>query len=110
LYNVLEDGDLVTDNNGSIATITQQAAANVTTGSTLGNTYVVSLPMANSSPSTNEYTGAAAAISQLSANQTAMWLHMQNMLLHDSAPPMHVTNPMVVYKNPPHTGAAYQQH
>jgi hypothetical protein len=89
--------------------ITQQTAANVTTDSTLGNTYAVLLPTANPSPSPNNYAGAAAVIKQLSANQTAMWLHMQNLSLHNSAPPTHVANPVVVY-NLPHTAAAYQQH
>ena len=110
MYTLLEDGALGTYDDGSVATITQQTAANVTTGSTLGIKYAALLPPANPLLSPNKYAAAAAAINQLSANQTAMWLHMQNMLLHDSAPPMHVTNPMVVYKNPPHTGAAYQQH
>ncbi len=109
MYNVLEDGTLVTDDDGSVATITQQTAANITTGSTLGNTYAASLPTANPSPSPNECAAVAAAINQLSTNQTAMWSHMQNLLLHNSAPPTHVANPAVVY-NPPHTVAAYQQH
>ncbi len=65
--------------------------------------------MANPSPSLNKYTVAATAINQLSANQMAMWLHMQNMSLHNSAPPTHVANLMVVY-NQPCTAAAYQQH
>jgi hypothetical protein len=67
--------------------ITQQTAANITTGSTLGNMYAVSLPMANPSPSPNDYAAAAVVINQLSANQTAIWLHMQNLSLHDSACP-----------------------
>jgi hypothetical protein len=62
MYNVLEDGILATDNNGFVATITQQTAANVTPGSTLGNTYAALLPMANPSPSPNKYAAAAAAI------------------------------------------------
>jgi hypothetical protein len=53
MYNVLEDGASVTDDDGSIATITQQTAANITTGSTLGNTYAALLPTANPSPSPN---------------------------------------------------------
>jgi hypothetical protein len=106
MYNVLEDSASVTDDNGSVATITQQTAANVTTGSTLGNMYTASMPMANPSPSPNNYAAVVAAINQLSANQTAMWLHMQNLSLHDNALPMHVANPAVVY-NLPHTAAAY---
>ncbi len=35
---------LVTDDDGSVATITQQTAANVTTGSTLGNMYAALMP------------------------------------------------------------------
>ncbi len=105
---MLEDGAWVTDENGSNAMITQQTAANVTTGTTLGNTYAALLP-ANPSPSPNKYAAAAVAINQLSANQMAMWLHMQNLSLLDSAPPMHVANPAVVY-NPPRTAAGYQQH
>ncbi len=35
MYNVLEDGALVTDDKASITTIIQQTAANITTGSTL---------------------------------------------------------------------------
>ncbi len=62
MYNVLEDGALVTDNNGSAATITQQTAVNVTTGSTLGNTYAALLPMANPSPSPNNYAAAHAKL------------------------------------------------
>ncbi len=73
---MLEDGALVTDDNGSITTITQQTADNVTTGSTLSNTYAALMPTANSSPSPNDYAAAASAINLLSANQTAMWLHM----------------------------------
>jgi hypothetical protein len=107
MYNVLEDGALVTDNNGSVATITQQTAANITTGSTLGNTYAAST--ANPRMSPNKYTATAAVINQLSVNQMAMWLHMQNLSLHDSALPMHVTTPAVV-NNLPCTVAAYQQH
>jgi hypothetical protein len=49
---------------------------------------------------------AATVINQLSANQTAMWVHMQNLLLQDHAPPTHVAN-LVVY-NPPHNAAAFQ--
>jgi hypothetical protein len=108
MYKMLEDGAWVTDENGSNAMITQQTAANVTTGTTLGNTYAALLP-ANPSPSPNKYAAAAVAINQLSANQMAMWLHMQNLSLLDSAPPMHVANPAVVY-NPPRTAAGYQQH
>jgi hypothetical protein len=107
MYNLLEDGALVTDNNGSIATITQKTAANITTGSTLGNTYAASLPTANPSPSPNKYAAAATAINQLSANQMAMWSHMQNLLLHDSGLPTDVANLVVVY-NPPCMAAAYQ--
>jgi hypothetical protein len=109
MYNVLEDGALVTDNDGSVTTITQYTAAYVTTGSTLGSRYAASMPTANPSPSPNKYAVVAMAINQLSANQKAMWSQMQNMSLHDSAPPMHVANPMVVY-NPPTTAVAYQQH
>jgi hypothetical protein len=76
MCNMLEDGALVTDDNGSITTITQQTADNVTTGSTLSNTYAALMPTANSSPSPNDYAAAASAINLLSANQTAMWLHM----------------------------------
>jgi hypothetical protein len=107
MYNVLEDGALVTNDKGSVATITQQTAANITTGSTLGNTYAALLSLANPSLSPNEYAAAATAINQLSPNQMAMWLHMQNLSLHDSAPPTHVANPAVVY-NPPCTAAAYK--
>jgi hypothetical protein len=109
MYNVLEDGASVTDDNGSVAMITQHTAANITTGSTLGNTYAALLPTANPSPSPNKHAAAAAAINQLSANQTAMWLRMQNLSLHNSAPPMHLANPVVVY-NLPRTATAYQQH
>ncbi len=55
MYNMLEDGAFVTDDNGSITTITQQTSANVTTSSTLGNTYTALLPTATPSPSPNEY-------------------------------------------------------
>jgi hypothetical protein len=48
----------------------------------------------------------ATTINQLSANQTAMWTHMQNLLLQDHAPPTHAANP-VVY-NQPHNGTAVQ--
>ncbi len=72
MYNVLEDGASVTDKDGSVATITQQTAANVTTGSTLGNTNAAAMPTANSSPSPNKYAAVAAAINQLSTNQMAM--------------------------------------
>jgi hypothetical protein len=89
--------------------MTQQMAANITTGSTLGNTYAALLPTAYPFPSPNNYTAAAAAINQLSANQTAMWSHMQNFSLHDSALPTHVANPAVVY-NPNRSTAAYQQY
>jgi hypothetical protein len=108
MYSLLEDGALVTDDNGSVTTITQQNAANVTTESTLGNTYAALVPTANPSPSPNNYAAAADAINQLSTNQTAMWLHMQNLLLHNNALPTHVANPAVVY-NPPCTVAVYQQ-
>ncbi len=107
MYNVLEDGALVTDNNGSATTITQQTAANITTCSTLGNMYEALT--ANLSPSPNKCSAAVAMINQLSANQMAIWLHMQNLSLHDSALPTHVANPAVVY-NPPHIAAGYQQH
>jgi hypothetical protein len=60
MCNVLEDDALVTDDDGSITMITQQTAANVTTGSTLGNTYAALT--ANLSPSLNEYAAVAAAI------------------------------------------------
>jgi hypothetical protein len=99
MYNVLEDGASVTDDNGSVAMITQQTAANITAGSTPGNTYAALLSTANPSPSPNNYAAVAAAINLLSANQTAMWSHMQNLLLHDSAPPTHVANPAVVYNH-----------
>ncbi len=105
MFNVLEDGASVKDDKGSVAMITQQTAANITTGSTLGNTYAASLPPANHFSSPNEYAAADAAINQLSANQMAMWSHMQNLLLHNNARPMHVANPAVVY-NPSHTAAA----
>jgi hypothetical protein len=39
IYNLFEDSVLVTSNDASVATITQQSAANVSTGSTLGNLY-----------------------------------------------------------------------
>jgi hypothetical protein len=100
MYNLLEKGASVTVNNGSAAMITQQTAANVTTGSTLGNTYAASMPTANPSLSPNKYAVVAVAINQLSTNQMAMWLHMQNMSLHNSALPAHVANPMIVYNQP----------
>jgi hypothetical protein len=108
MYNMLEDGALVSDDDGSVAIITQQTAANFTTSSTLGNTYAALLPTAYPSLSPNNYAAVAAAINQLSTNQTAMWLHMQNLSLHDSAPPTHVANPAVVY-NPNRSTVAYQQ-
>jgi hypothetical protein len=49
MYNALEGSASITDDDGSIATITQQTAANVTTGSTLGNRYAALLPTANPS-------------------------------------------------------------
>jgi hypothetical protein len=106
IYNVLEGGALVTNNNASIATITHHTAANVTMGSTLGNTYAALLAPTNPSPSLQDYAAAAMAINQLLANQTAMWLHMQNMLLCNFAPPTHVANLAGVY-NQPHTVAGY---
>jgi hypothetical protein len=106
MFQVLEEGVSVTNDDASVATITNHTAANATTDSTLGNTYTASLAPANPLPSPQEYAAAATAIKQLSANQTAMWLHMQNLLLRNSAPPNHVANP-VVY-NPPRTAAAFQ--
>jgi hypothetical protein len=82
-------------------------AANVTIGSTLGNMYAALLPTAHPFLSQNDYAAMATAIKQLSANQTAMWL-MQNLSLHNSAPPTHVANPAVLY-NPNRSTAAYQQ-
>jgi hypothetical protein len=96
MFRVLEDGALGTDDDASITTSTNQTAANVTTGSTLGNTYEATLPPNNPSPSPQqEYAAAAVAINQLTANQMEMWSHIQNMLLHNSAPPTHVANPVV---------------
>jgi hypothetical protein len=65
MYKVFEDSALVTDKDGSVATITQQTAANISTGSTLGNTYAALLPTANPSPSPNNYAAVAAAINPL---------------------------------------------
>jgi hypothetical protein len=78
MFQVLEDGASVTDDDTSI---THQTAANATTSSTLDNTYAASLTPANPSPSPNDYVAAATAINQLSTNQTVMWAHMQNLLL-----------------------------
>ncbi len=99
MFQVLEDGASVTDDDTSVATITNQTAANTTTGSTLDNTYAASLAPANPSPSPQDYVAAATAINQLSANQMVMWSHMQNLSLCDHAPPTHVANP-VVYNLP----------
>jgi hypothetical protein len=106
MFQVLEDGASITDDDMSVPTITNQTAANATTGSTLDNTYAALLAPANPSQSSQEYAAAATAINQLFANQTAMWLHMQNLLLRNHAPPTHVANP-VVY-NLPHNAAAFQ--
>jgi hypothetical protein len=106
MFQMLEEGASVTDDDASVVTITDHTAANATTDSTLGNIYAVSLAPANPSPSPQEYVAAAAAIKQLSANQTGMWPHMQNLSLCNSAPPTHVAN-LVLY-NPPRTAAAFQ--
>ncbi len=106
MFQVLEDGAPVTDVDTSVATITNQTAANATTDSTMDNTYAASSATANPSPSPQVYAAAATVINQLSANQKAMWLHMQNLLLRDHAPPTHVANP-VMY-NPPRNAAAFQ--
>ncbi len=99
MFQVLEDGASVTDEDTSL---THQTAANATTGSTLDNTYTAYYAPANPSPSPQDYVAGATAINQLSTNQTmAMWAHMQNLLLSNHAPPTHVANP-VVY-NPPQT-------
>jgi hypothetical protein len=96
MFRVLEDGASVTDDNTSVATNTNQTAANVTTGSTLVNTYEASLAPTNLSLSPQqEHTAAAAAINQLTTNQTEMWSHIQNMLLPDSALPTQIANPVV---------------
>ncbi len=96
MFCVLEDGASVTKDDASVAIITNQTAANVTMDSTLGNTYKASLAPTNPSLSPQqEYAAAATAINQLTANQTEMWSHIQNMLLRDSAPPTHVANPVV---------------
>ncbi len=105
IYNMLEDGALVTDDNASVAAITQQTAANDTMDSTLGNTYAALSFPTIPSPSPQAFAAVATAINQLSANQTTMWSHMQNMLLQDVALPTHVANLAVVY-NQPHTAAA----
>jgi hypothetical protein len=106
MYNLLEDGASNTNNNVSVATSTQQMAANVTTGSTLGGTYAASLAPTNPSPLPQAYAAVATAINQLSANQTALWAHMQNMSLRNVAPPTHVANQAIVY-NPTCTAGAY---
>jgi hypothetical protein len=77
--------------------MTQQTAANVTAGSTLGSTYAARLAPTNPSPSPKDYAAGAMAINQLLANQTAMWVHMQNMSLCNVALPMHVENLAMVY-------------
>jgi hypothetical protein len=96
MFQVLEDGASATNDEASVATITNQTAANVTMGSTLRNTYEASLAPTNPSLSPQqEYAAATTAINQLTANQTEMWSHIQNMSLHDSAPPTHIANPVV---------------
>jgi hypothetical protein len=106
MFQVLEDSATITDDDTSVATTMNQTADNATTGSTLDNTYAASLALANPSPAPQDYVVVATVINQLSVNQTAMWSHMQNLLLRDHAPPTHVANP-VVY-NPPRNVAAFQ--
>jgi hypothetical protein len=103
MFQVLEDGASVTDDNMSI---THQTVDSATTSSTLDNTHAASLAPANPSLSPQDYVAVATAINQLSTNQTAMWVHMQSLSLQDHAPPSHVAN-SVVY-NPPHNVAAVQ--
>ncbi len=86
--------------------MTQQTAANVTSGIAMGITYAASLAPTNPSPLPQDYAAAATAINHLSANQTAMWAHMQHMLLRNVAPPTHVVNLAMAY-NPTHTTTAY---
>jgi hypothetical protein len=74
MFRVLEDGASATNDDAFVTTITNQTAANVTMGSTLGNTYEASLAPTNPSLSPQqEYAAAAATINQLTANQTEMW-------------------------------------
>jgi hypothetical protein len=102
---VLEDGALNTKYDAFVATMTQQTAAIVTMGSTLGGMNAALLTPTNLSPLLQDCTAAAMAIN-LSANQIAMWAHMLNMSLRDVVPPTHVANP-AMYFNPTSTAAAY---
>ncbi len=106
MYNVLEYRASNTGDNAAVATMTQQTAANVLMGRHLGGTYAALLAPTNPSPSPQAYAAVAMAMNQLSANQTATWMHMQNISLRDVAPPMHVANPAIV-SNPTRTAAAY---
>jgi hypothetical protein len=94
MHNVLADVMSNTDDNNTVALITQTAAAAIM-GSTLGSTYAA--PMAHT-----EY---AAAINQLSINQTQIWNQMEVLRLN---PPNHVAAPVWAPFQQAHSQAAPQ--
>jgi hypothetical protein len=77
---VLADAMSNTDDNNTVAPVTQTAVAAIAR-STIGNTFAASMPQ-------SEY---AAAINQLSANQMQIWKQMEVLSL---GPPNHVAAPV----------------